>query len=45
MALDKQNIHTIILIRQNIVGLSFVNPSVVFKKPFEAMPVIMPMTK
>ena len=38
MALDKQNIHTIILIRQNIVGLSFVNPSVVFKKPLEVIP-------
>ena len=45
MALDKQNMHTIILIRQNIVGLSFVNPSVVFKKPFDAIPVTIPKNK
>jgi hypothetical protein len=25
---------------ENIVGANFVNPSVVFKKPFEAMPAI-----
>ena len=42
MALDKQNKHIRILITQKMVGFNFENPSVVFKKPFEAMPVMMP---
>ena len=42
MALDKQNKHTRILITQKIVGFNFENPSVVFKNPFEAMPVMIP---
>ena len=29
-----------ILVTQKIVGVNFVNPSVVFKKPFEAIPVM-----
>ena len=35
-----QNKQTTILVTQKIVGLIFENPSVVFKKPFEAIPVI-----
>ena len=34
--------HVTILITQKIVGFNFENPSVVFKKPFEAIPVMMP---
>jgi hypothetical protein len=45
MALDKQKIQTIILIKQKNVGLSFVNPSVVFKKPLAAIPVMIPKNK
>ena len=42
---DKQKIQTIILATQKNVGLNFVNPSVVFKKPFAAIPVIIPKIK
>ena len=39
MAFEIQNRQTIILKTQKIVGLSFVKPSVVFKKPLDAIPV------
>ena len=45
MALEIQNKQTIILGTQKIVGFNFVNPSVVFKKPLEALHVIMARTK
>ena len=45
MALEIQNKQTIILVTQKMVGFNFVNPSVVFKNPFEAIPVIMARTK
>ena len=34
-----QNKQTTILVTQKIVGLIFETPSVVFKKPFESIPV------
>jgi len=40
IALDKQKIQITILVIQKIVGVSLVKLSVVFKKPFEAIPVI-----
>ena len=45
MALEIQNKQTIILVTQKMVGFNFVNPSVVFKNPLEAIPVIMARTK
>ena len=45
IALDIQNKHKIILATQNIVGFNLVNPSVVFKNPFEAIPVIIASIK
>ena len=45
IALDKQKMQTIILATQKKVGLNFVNPSVVFKKPFAAIPVMIPKNK
>ena len=42
IALDKQNKHKTIEVIQKIVGKKLVNPFVVFKKPFETMPVMMP---
>ena len=45
MALDRQNIQTTILKMQKIVGFNFENPSVVFKNPFEAIPVIIAKIK
>ena len=39
MAFARQNKQTMILVTQKSVGPSFVNPSVVFKNPFEATPV------
>ena len=40
IAFERQNIQTNIFATQKIVGLSLVNPSVVFKNPLEAIPVI-----
>ena len=40
-----QNKQTIILKTQKIVGFNFVKPSVVFKNPLEAIPVIIANTK
>ena len=40
-----QNKHMTILVTQKIVGVNFVNPSVVFKKPFEAIPVMIASIK
>tara|TARA_B110000467_G_C17933964_1_gene271343 strand:+ start:275 stop:418 length:144 start_codon:yes stop_codon:yes gene_type:complete len=45
MALDKQNIHKSIVQIENKVGAIFVNPSVVFKNPFEAIPEMIAPTK
>ena len=45
MALEIQNKQTMMLVTQKIVGFNFVNPSVVFKNPLEAIPVIMARTK
>ena len=45
IAFERQKIQTIILVMQKIVGLIFVNPSVVFKKPFDVIPVIIAITK
>ena len=40
IALDKKNKHITIEETQKIVGYKFVKPSVVFKKPFAAIPKI-----
>ena len=45
IALEIQNKQMIILVTQKIVGFNFVNPAVVFKKPLEAIPVMMAKTK
>ena len=45
MAFERQNIQTTILNKQKMVGFNFVNPSVVFRKPFDAIPVIIPNTR
>ena len=45
IALDKQKIQMIILKMQKIVGPSFVKLSVVFKNPFEAIPVTIARNK
>jgi|TARA_B100001057_G_scaffold147899_1_gene147848 hypothetical protein len=45
MAFERQKIQIIILVMQKIVGLIFVNPSVVLRKPLDAMPVIIARTK
>ena len=45
MALEIQNKQTMMLVTQKMVGFNFVNPSVVFKNPLEAIPVIMARTK
>ena len=45
MALEIQNKQTMMLVTQKIVEFNFVNPSVVFKNPLEAIPVIMARTK
>ena len=45
MALEIQNKQIMMLVTQKIVGFNFVNPSVVFKNPLEAIPVIMARTK
>ena len=38
IALDKQKIHITIVITQKIVGIRFVNPSVVLRKPLDEIP-------
>jgi hypothetical protein len=45
IAFERQNIQTTILAKQKSVGPSFENPSVIFKKPFDAMPVTIARTK
>ena len=45
MALEIQNKQTIMLVTQKMVGFNFVNPSVVFKKPLEAIQVTIARTK
>ena len=45
IAFERQKIQIIILVIQKIVGLIFVNPSVVFKKPFDAIPEMIARTK
>ena len=40
-----QNKHMTILVTQKIVGVNFVNHSVVFKKPFDAIPVMIAIIK
>tara|TARA_A100001234_G_C12554554_1_gene354658 strand:- start:132 stop:302 length:171 start_codon:yes stop_codon:yes gene_type:complete len=45
MALDNKNKQITIEETQNIVGYKFENPSVVFKKPFAAMPNIIAKAK
>jgi len=45
IAFDKQKIQTIMLAIQKIVGVIFVKLSVVFKKPLEAIPVIIAIIK
>tara|TARA_B100000927_G_scaffold258360_1_gene226760 strand:- start:116 stop:364 length:249 start_codon:yes stop_codon:yes gene_type:complete len=45
IAFDKQKIHAIIEIIQKIVGIIIVKPLVDFKKPFDAIPRIIPRSK
>ena len=45
MALERQNMHIMIVTIENIVGDNFEKPSVVFKKLFEAIPNIIAMIK
>ena len=45
IAFDKQKIQKIMLKMQNKVGLNLVKPAVVFKKPFESIPLAMARIK
>tara|TARA_B110000444_G_scaffold146216_1_gene136664 strand:- start:363 stop:593 length:231 start_codon:yes stop_codon:yes gene_type:complete len=45
IAFERQKIQITILVTQKIVGLIFVNPCVVFRKPFDAMPVMIARAK